>query len=409
MIEKRGASQEEADDWETLVLEIIQVIQTKQLVPTMRTQCMRTAFQIPFDPTVRVSLDTNLCMISERGYDIKGGKVWHRDSTKTLEYTEITRFPHAILEVKLELKGDSLVAPQWVSDLQNSGMLYEVHKYSKFTHGCAVLLPEEVRCVPYWIDDVSIRESIIASGGGRILARADLNDEEKEKVRKAGVGPGANEVYNHLLPFGHVYDDRSKTAVGRTAQSVAASSGNLDTFKDPKYGILNQAFGDAYGDDGEDIDIQFGVGDDDNCCSWFFPFCAKSNNSYAMPVMAPTRLQKVEPKISFANERVFMHWLHNGVMLYTIASGILAFASQEGENWAVWYAMALLPIALAFCIYAMHVFLWRAERIKTRIPGRWDDVRGPMFIGGALVAVLSINFCCRLYVIAKYNSIQSDL
>ena len=125
--------------------------------------------------------------------------------------------------------------------------------------------------------------------------------------------------------------------------------------------------------------------------------------------MAPTRLQKVEPKISFANERVFMHWLHNGVMLYTIASGILAFASQEGENWAVWYAMALLPIALAFCIYAMHVFLWRAERIKTRIPGRWDDVRGPMLIGGALVAVLSINFCCRLYVIAKYNSIQSDL
>ena len=365
-------------------------------------------YSIPHNHSVRVSLDTNLCMISERGYDIKGGKVWHRDSTKTLDYTEITRFPHAILEVKLELKGDSLVAPQWVSDLQNSGMLYEVHKYSKFTHGCAVLLPEEVRCVPYWIDDVSIRESIIAAGGGRILARADLTDEEKSKIRKAGVGPGANEVLHHLLPFGHVYDDRSKTAVGRTAQSVAASSGNLDTFKDPKYGLLNQAFGDAYGDDGADVDIQFGE-DDDDCCSWFFPFCSKSNNAYAMPVMAPTRLQKVEPKISFANERVFMHWLHNGVMLYTIASGILAFAAQEGENWAVWYAMALLPISLAFCIYAMHVFLWRADRIKTRIPGRWDDVRGPMVIGGALVAVLSINFCCRLYVIAKYNSIQSDL
>ena len=51
MIEKRGASQQEADDWETLVTEIVQVIQTKQLVPTMRTQCMRTAFQIPFDAT----------------------------------------------------------------------------------------------------------------------------------------------------------------------------------------------------------------------------------------------------------------------------------------------------------------------------------------------------------------------
>lgn len=405
MLEKKGASQEEADDWEMLVTEIVQVIQTKQLVPTMRTQCMRTAFQIPFDATVRVSLDTNLCMISERGYDIKGGKVWHRDPSKTLDYTEITRFPHAILEVKLELKGDDLVAPRWVNDLQNSGMLYEVHKYSKFTHGCAVLLPEEVRCVPYWIDDVSIRESIIASGGGRILARSDLTDEEKSQLRKAGVGPGANVVYDHLLPFGHVYDDRSKTAVGRTAQSAAAASGDLSQFQDPKGGMLS--FEKYYDDDAGDLDIQL-ADDEEGCCSWLFPFCSRST-SYAEPVMAPTRLQKVEPKISFANERVFMHWLHNGVMLYTIASGILAFAAQEEEYWAIWYAMALLPIALGFCMYALHVFLWRAERIKSRIPGRWDDVRGPMIIGGALVVVLCINFVCRLYVIAKYNAIQSDL
>ena len=48
MLEK-GANQEEADDWELLASEICQVLQTKQLVPTMRTQYMRTAFQIPFD------------------------------------------------------------------------------------------------------------------------------------------------------------------------------------------------------------------------------------------------------------------------------------------------------------------------------------------------------------------------
>ena len=69
MASKKGATQDEAHDWETLVREMIQVVQSKQLVPTMRTQYMRTAFQIPFDATVRVSLDTNLCLISERGYD----------------------------------------------------------------------------------------------------------------------------------------------------------------------------------------------------------------------------------------------------------------------------------------------------------------------------------------------------
>lgn len=73
MLSKKGATQDEVDDWEKLVREMTQVVQSKQLVPTMRTQYMRTAFQIPFDATVRVSLDTNLCLISERGYDTR---VW---------------------------------------------------------------------------------------------------------------------------------------------------------------------------------------------------------------------------------------------------------------------------------------------------------------------------------------------
>ena len=67
----KGKSPQEADEWEQLVNEVTQVCVSKQLVPTVRTQCMRTAFQIPFDATVRISLDTNLCMISERGYDLQ--------------------------------------------------------------------------------------------------------------------------------------------------------------------------------------------------------------------------------------------------------------------------------------------------------------------------------------------------
>lgn len=53
MAKKKGATEAEVDEWETLVREMVQVVQAKQLVPTMRTQYMRTAFQIPFDATVR--------------------------------------------------------------------------------------------------------------------------------------------------------------------------------------------------------------------------------------------------------------------------------------------------------------------------------------------------------------------
>jgi SPX domain protein involved in polyphosphate accumulation len=38
-----------------------------------------------------------------------------------------------------------------------------VHKSSKFIHGTAVLFPDMVQAVPYWIDDESIRASILAS------------------------------------------------------------------------------------------------------------------------------------------------------------------------------------------------------------------------------------------------------
>lgn len=130
---------------------------------------------------------------------------WFRDPSKPVPRNEITRFPHAVLEVKLQLtvrffggwdvyylgrellvyccflcsrvggvrvyvsyiptcesgltqlapllayppppppntQQDEAAKPQWVIDLLNSGIPREVHKFSKFIHGCAVLLSEE--------------------------------------------------------------------------------------------------------------------------------------------------------------------------------------------------------------------------------------------------------------------------
>ena len=96
-----------------------------------------------------------------------------------------------------------------------------------------------------------------------------------------------------------------------------------------------------------------------------------------------------------------------GVVLYTIAAGILAFASETHSVSAHWYAMALLPISLGFCLYALHLFLWRAEKIKTRIPGRWDDSRGPLFLGGILAFVLFVNFLLKCREIRQYNEMMA--
>lgn len=102
----KGKSAEEVAKFQALAEEVYSQIDAKQLTPMIRTQYWRTAFQIPFDSTVRVSLDTNLCMIKENPDDAptcaESGR-WYRDPALPVPRTEITRFPHAVLEVKLSL------------------------------------------------------------------------------------------------------------------------------------------------------------------------------------------------------------------------------------------------------------------------------------------------------------------
>lgn len=161
----RGKSEEDARKACALFEEIQRSIESKQLKPFVRTQYMRSAFQMGHDRTVSFTLDTNLVMLKENpeGHPTcsLAGR-WYRDPNLPIHRTEVTRFPHAVLEVKLALpEGES--APDWVQDLMTSGLITEIHKMSKFIHGTAVLFPELVQAVPYWIDDESIRDSIAAS------------------------------------------------------------------------------------------------------------------------------------------------------------------------------------------------------------------------------------------------------
>lgn len=242
--------------------------------------------------------------------------------------------------------------------------------------------------MPYWIDDVSLRDSIIESESLSILPD-----------NKKGKGPGANEVYDHLLPFGTTADDRSKTALGRTnadknaAKGLVGERAPLLTKNDVSIDLHQQDFGDD-----EDY-----ADEDEGPCGWLFPFCSAANDQ-SYELLAPTSVQKIEPKVFFANERTFLHWLHHGVILSTIASGILAFVEESGDSWGEFYAMAMLVLALFYCLYALYVFLWRADRIKSRIPGRWDDSFGPLFLGTCLVLVLTTNFVIKLYAIATIPS-----
>jgi SPX domain protein involved in polyphosphate accumulation len=62
---EKGKTDQEIEPFAQLFSECQKQVDAKQLRPLIRTQYMRTAFQIPFDATVRISLDTSLTMIKE--------------------------------------------------------------------------------------------------------------------------------------------------------------------------------------------------------------------------------------------------------------------------------------------------------------------------------------------------------
>ena len=61
----KGMSKAELSGIKKLFTEVQNAVESKQLEPTLRTMYMRTAFQVPFDASVRCSLDTSLCMVAE--------------------------------------------------------------------------------------------------------------------------------------------------------------------------------------------------------------------------------------------------------------------------------------------------------------------------------------------------------
>ena len=339
----KGKKEEDIREWDELATEVIQAINSKQLTPTMRTQYMRTAFQIPFDATVRISLDTNLCMINERTEDTMSGLRWYRDPHQKVPLNEITRFPHAVLEVKLQIDEGSKT-PEWVTELIESGMLMEVHKFSKFIHGCAVLLPDEVRAVPYWIDDASLSDSISHSGAKQLLE----------------VSVGANQHYQHLLPHDKQGNVKPKVSKPKTVSSSEYA-----------------------------IDIEYTTStahccDEITCCEWAQP----------LETDQTIRGQKVEPKLHFANERTFIKWLHMAVILSSISIGVLAFSGKDGL--AQYYAVMMLPLSLLFVVYALATFLWRSNMMKTRETARWDDPFGPILLTILLIFALTIQFFMKV-------------
>lgn len=162
-------SEKEIADLEQLAREIQYRVITRKLKPVTRSFYHRTAFQLPGDARVRISLDTELTMTREDNLDGKQrcGKNWRRMDIgidfpfSQLPPEDVERFPYAVLEVKLQTQAGQ-EPPEWVRELTASHLVEAVPKFSKFIHGTATLFPSRIHLLPFWMPqmDVDIRKPI---------------------------------------------------------------------------------------------------------------------------------------------------------------------------------------------------------------------------------------------------------
>jgi uncharacterized membrane protein YidH (DUF202 family) len=69
---------------------------------------------------------------------------------------------------------------------------------------------------------------------------------------------------------------------------------------------------------------------------------------------------KIEPKVFFSNERTFLAWMHVSVILAGTSVAILALSDYDNIGKQL-YGLIMLPVAVAFLVYAMYQCKFRFD------------------------------------------------
>ena len=409
---KEGA---EVKQLEKHVDEIQTFIQKHDLQPVLRANYTRTAFQIPGDNGIRISIDTNLALIREDSLDIdrpcRDPDEWHRmdidDSNLEFPFTqikkgEISRFPYALLEIKLQ-DGVKKSTNEWVTDLMASHLVRDAPRFSKFVHGVTQLFEDHVNSFPFWLSnlDTDIRKD-----------PEDAFQEEQEKKAKRA---------EDELAVGSLLGSKSassfKAAVGSPAGRTTGSEyDGLETNAKPRsltgVGRGINANNAVEEDDSEDDGRQARRSKSSTNAGLRALFPSFSTSKFArahrqrqvsLPpgVRKPGQLikdsgtVKVEPKVWLANNRTFIRWLHVSVLLASLSLGLYN-AAGEANSLARGLAAVYTLVAVFAGGWGWWMYIVRSRMIERRSGRDFDNVLGPIVVCIGLVVALCLNFGFRV-------------
>ncbi|KAI9256529.1 VTC domain-containing protein [Phascolomyces articulosus] len=410
----------------------------KRLEPILRAFYNRTAFQLPGDQRLRISLDTDLTFIREDHLDGKTRRQpsynWRRNDLgidypfNYVDPSDILRFPYAVLETKLQTHlGQE--PPDWLTSLVESHLVHEVPRFSKYLHGACHFYKERLPLLPWWLAEIQadIKKPRAENFGlSRSRSFKPLIDgryrramiEEKERVHQQaavdGVDPPSprRQRTNSTQDTAGAWRPISKNNSEYATISIGAKNNNGGDEPPPpppeksrSYYANNRSLAPAYNTIGNsNYSTNKPIDDSPGGASkWLHRMWGdkREQGAFGKPVDGDDaasdlyRRQKVkvrvEPKVFFANERTFISWLQFCALLLTVALSLLNFGDATSRA----VGGVFIAIAAAVAIYALYRFEKRAWMINRRIDGRYDDLWGPAVLCTLLVVALIVNFYLR--------------
>lgn len=411
---KSGAEESAVESARFIAKGVQKSFREKRIEPMLRAFYNRTAFQLPDNQRVRISLDTDLTFIREDHLDGVTRRQptynWRRNDVGIdypfphVKECDILRFPYAVLETKLQTHlGQE--PPAWLNSLVESHLVHEVPRFSKYLHGACHFYRERLPLLPWWLAElnVDIRKPRAENIGlTRSRSFKPLIDgryrramiEEKERANQQAV-VGSEQISTKSSSTGTAINNGSSSSVEDLKNKEFTNMNNslppappgklvnhnLNTAtKDSQQGAFSsfppqiQKFfnGRKSHDQRKSDDLELGAavtGDEFD-----------TNKRHKVKV-------RVEPKVFFANERTFIAWLQFCALLLTVALNLLNF----GDTISRTVGGIFIGLSAGIAIYALYRFEKRAWMINRRVDGRYDDIWGPAVLCLLLVIALIVS------------------
>ncbi|KAG0244221.1 VTC domain-containing protein [Mortierella sp. GBAus27b] len=150
-------------------------IKKRGLQPVVQTFFNRTAFQVPGDARVRITIDTDVVMVRERKIETSElyDRPWYPTDLSAEKYPfpeireqDIIKFPYAIMQIRTLTEPQEDI-PSWVDRIAQSHLVEMVPNFAKDLHGIATLYDSRVGLLPFWLSDMDrdIRKPAMLTGG----------------------------------------------------------------------------------------------------------------------------------------------------------------------------------------------------------------------------------------------------